>query len=208
LTKEKELRLLEELGPNRGGRGLAPVEEREPNQLNQMQDNYDFVIALLDTGMRYDEMAKLPGSAVDIGTGIIRMYRTKVDLADNFHMTDRLKEVMEKRFHNRGPGVRYVFESANGGPRGYTAQAIKRAMDRAALNDPDVVKDKGGKVTIHTLRHTFAGRLVQAGVSLAKVSKLLGHSSVTTTEIYAHLAPNEVSEEATAVLNGLWANPL
>jgi hypothetical protein len=68
-------------------------------------------------------------------------------------------------------------------------------------------KDKGGKVTIHTLRHTFASRLVQAGVSLPKVSKLLGHSSITTTEIYAHLAPNEVSEEATAVLNGLQASP-
>ncbi|MGH9904325.1 MAG: hypothetical protein ACRD8U_01935 [Pyrinomonadaceae bacterium] len=41
---------------------------------------------------------------------------------------------------------------------------------------------------------------MQAGVSLVKVSKLLGHSSVTTTEIYAHLAPNEVSEEAVMVL--------
>ena len=60
LTKDEELRLLAELDPNRGGRGLAPVDERQPNQLDQMQDNYDFVIALLDTGMRYDEMAKLP----------------------------------------------------------------------------------------------------------------------------------------------------
>jgi site-specific recombinase XerD len=101
-----------------------------------------------------------------------------------------------------------VFESANGGPRQYTAQGIKKAIERAGLNDLDVAKEKGGKVTIHTLRHTFASRLVQAGVSLAKVSKLLGHSSVTTTEIYAHLAPNEVSEEAVEVLNGLQANPV
>jgi integrase len=207
LTKEEELTLLAELDPNRGGRGLAPVEDRQPNQLRQMQDNYEFVIALLDIGMRYDEMARLPWSAVDIGTGIIRMYRTKVDLADNFRMTDRLQEAMEKRWHNRRPGARYIFESANGGPRGYTAQGIKKAIDRAGLNDSDVVKDKGGKVTIHTLRHTFASRLVQAGVSLAKISKLLGHSSVTTTEIYAHLAPNEVSEEATKVLNRLRGHP-
>ena len=130
-------------------------------------------------------MAKLPWSAVDIGIGIVRIYRNKVDRADMFHMTDRLQEVMDKRFHNRRVRARYVFESANGGPRGYTAQGIKKAIDRARLNDPDVVKDKGGKVTVHTLRHTFSSRLLQAGVSLAKVSKLLGHSSVTTTEIYA-----------------------
>jgi integrase len=164
LTKEEELTLLAELDPNRGGRGLAPVKERQPSQLCQMQDNYDFVIALLDTGMRYDEMAKLPWSAVDIGTGIIRMYRTKVDLADNFRMTDRLTEVMERRFSNRRPRARYVFESPNGGPRGYTAHGIKKVIDRAGLNDAHIVKDKGGKVTIHTLRHTFASRLVQAGV--------------------------------------------
>lgn len=206
MTKEEELRLLAELDPNREGRGLAPVQDRQPSQLGQIQDNYDLVVALLDTGMRYDEMAKLPWSAMDIGPGIIRMYRTKVDLADNFHMTDRLAEVMNGRFSNRRAGARYIFESPNGGPRGYTPQGIKKAMDRVGLNDAHVVKDKGGKVTIHTLRHTFASRLVQAGVSLAKVSKLLGHSSVTTTEIYPHLAPNEVSEEATKVLNRLQAN--
>jgi integrase len=168
LTKEEEQTLLAELDPNRGGRGLAPVEIRSPQKFQQMQDNYDFVIALLDTGMRYDEMAKLLWSAVDINTGSIRIYRNKVDLADTFHMTDRLKEVLEKRFHNRRPGARYVFESANGGPRGYTAQGIKKAIDRAGLNDLDVAKEKGGKVTIHSLRHTFASRLVQAGVSLAQ----------------------------------------
>jgi site-specific recombinase XerD len=66
-----------------------------------------------------------------------------------------------------------------------------------------VILEKGGRVTIHTLRHTFATRLVQNGVSLAKVSKLLGHASITTSEIYAHLAPNEASEEAMKVLNSL-----
>ncbi len=52
-------------------------------------------------------------------------------------------------------------------------------------------------VDLAILSHSIClkSRLVQARVSLAKVSMLLGHSSVTTTEIYAHLAPNEVSDE-------------
>ena len=44
-------------------------------------------------------------------------------------------------------------------------------------------------VSLHTMRHTCASRLVQAGVSLYDVRKLLGHSSITVTERYAHLAP-------------------
>ena len=44
-------------------------------------------------------------------------------------------------------------------------------------------------VTPHTLRHTFASRLVIAGVSIYKVSQWLGHSDIKTTMIYAHLAP-------------------
>jgi len=48
------------------------------------------------------------------------------------------------------------------------------------------VKVKG----FHILRHTFASRLVQEGVSIYKVSKYLGHSSVRMTEIYSHLIPS------------------
>ncbi len=50
---------------------------------------------------------------------------------------------------------------------------------------------------MHKLRHTFASHLVQAGVDLYRVSKLLGHSSITMTEIYAHLAPADLQNAIT-----------
>jgi integrase len=57
-----------------------------------------------------------------------------------------------------------------------------------------------GDVTLHTLRHTFASRLVQRGVDLYRVKTLLGHSTISTTERYAHLAPANL-QDAVNVLN-------
>lgn len=47
---------------------------------------------------------------------------------------------------------------------------------------------------IHDLRHTFASALARAGVDIYRISKLLGHSSVKTTEIYAHLIKSDLIE--------------
>ncbi len=56
------------------------------------------------------------------------------------------------------------------------------------------------KINFHSLRHTFASWLVQRGVSIFQVSKLLGHSSVNVTQIYSHLR-NEDLRNAIDLLN-------
>jgi len=48
---------------------------------------------------------------------------------------------------------------------------------------------------LHLLRHTYASHLVMAGVDLASVQRLLGHSSITTTMIYAHLSQEHLRQQ-------------
>ena len=54
-------------------------------------------------------------------------------------------------------------------------------------------------VRIHDLRHTFASTLVNNGVSLYEVQKLLGHAHIRTTERYAHLKQERLQESAAIV---------
>ena len=49
-------------------------------------------------------------------------------------------------------------------------------------------------LTWHCLRHTFASRLVMAGVDLRTVQELMGHKTITTTMRYAHLAPKHLAD--------------
>ena len=57
------------------------------------------------------------------------------------------------------------------------------------------------KLNFHSLRHTFASWLIQRGASIYSVSKLLGHSDVKVTEIYAHLRPEDLIDSVNKLNN-------
>jgi integrase len=72
-----------------------------------------------------------------------------------------------------------------GKPIGSIRKAFNNACRRAGIKT----------LTFNTLRHTFATRLVLAGVDLATVSKLLGHSTIQMTMRYAHPTPEALKSE-------------
>jgi integrase len=167
-------------------------------------DNYDLACILLDTGCRYDEIAKITWSQVNRASGYIDLYRNKTDNESKMLNTQRVKAILDRRWELQGGRFSYVFPALRGRnwlgldkPRGHATAGIQGVLDRMGLNDDPT----NTRVTPHTFRDTFASWLVQAGVSLFKVSKLLGHADVKMTEKYAHLCPDATGREAMDVLD-------
>lgn len=138
----------------------------------------------LHTGLRRDEVVHLTWADIDFKNKALAVqakdgWHPKDYEARHIPLTQRLKEVLSElpRTDNET-----VFTNNSGAP----LNGIVLGRDFRVL-----LRDLGIRhASIHTLRHTFASHLVMSGADLYTVQKLLGHSSIKTTEIYAHLAPD------------------
>jgi integrase/recombinase XerD len=86
-----------------------------------------------------------------------------------------------------GKGTAALFLNARGGPlsRQSAWAVLRQAADKAGLTD---------HISPHTLRHSFATHLLDGGADVRVVQELLGHASVTTTQIYTLVTVDRLRE--------------
>jgi len=124
-----------------------------------------YVDFLLNTGLRRNEALSLQPQDIDFTHGVIYINKTKNKEMRIIPLNRRAKEILQELGGN-------IFGELN---NALVTQKFLKLTNRLEMFD----------FKLHSLRHTFACRLIARGVDIYTVSKLLGHSDLKTTMVYA-----------------------
>jgi len=151
-----------------------------------VDDNFKTLLfTLLYTGIRLDEALHLSWGDIDFQREILKIQEKEDWTPKDYERREIpihpfLKDALLKL--RETSTQEYLFTSPQSGKyyRHNVIKRFKRLLKRVNIKN----------ASIHTFRHTFASYLVMSGVDIVTVKELLGHSSITTTMKYAHLAPD------------------
>lgn len=139
---------------------------------------------LYSSGLRVSEAINLKIQDIDIENNVVRVNygkgaKDRVSILSNKFKEDLLKYLCKKRDNEV-----FLFSKGDNHIVLKTAQRIvENAAKKAKLNK---------RVTPHMLRHSFATHLLEDGVDIRHIQKLLGHSRLETTQIYTHVSNRDI----------------
>ncbi len=135
---------------------------------------------IYSAGLRIGELIELKKTDIDSERMLIHVRGAKGKKDRYTVLSKKVLELLREYYKEYKPIV-YLFEGQKGGKYSAesTSQFFKRALKKSTINK---------SATLHTLRHSFATHLLEEGISIAHIQKLLGHSNISTTLIYTHIA--------------------
>lgn len=158
------------------------LSKEEVNLLFKQIENIKHkAVAMLiySSGLRLGELVDLKIADIDSNRMQICVKQGKGRKDRYTLLSKRMLEILRTYFSQYHPKV-WLFEGAAGGQ--YSRKSVQLIIQDAARKSG--IKKK---ISVHTLRHSFATHLLEAGVDLRYIQSLLGHASSKTTEIYTHI---------------------
>src|SRR3989344_1548525 len=172
---------------------LIKATDDEESKLTRLRDRA-ILETLFSTGLRISELVALKRDNLNLKRGEFAV-RGKGDKMRLVFLSHRAIETINQYLKERQDNSKALFirhdakesvekqlESMSEQMSGLTARSIQRVIKKYAKL-AGIMK----KITPHTLRHSFATDLLTNGADLRSVQELLGHSSISTTQIYTHL---------------------
>jgi integrase len=162
-----------------------------------------FLIISMDNGMRCGEVARMKWEHIKWAEGFIHVPVGKSLAATrDVPLTDRMAEALRHR--KRGE---WVFPTEKQGSKasstGHVTEASVSQSFRATIAAYNAVREKRNLppldegLCLHSARHSFPGRFLNAGGDMAALKKIMGHSSIAVTDRYIH----SVASDAAAIMN-------
>ncbi len=163
------------------------TDEEFENLLEACEDWFrPIVIVAWHSGMRRGNILSLRFNQVDLFRRVILLDHTKNGERLGIPINDTLYELLKGLSKVRSIKSPFVFDGIY---PVQTQRGIKEACKKVGIEN----------FRFHDLRHCFASSLVQRGVDLFRVQKLLGHKDGRMTQRYAHLAPENLREAIKAL---------
>lgn len=151
---------------------------------------HDLCVFLIDTGVRLSEALNARWDDIDFENKTFEVYRLKTKSLSIVPLTNRVIAMLKNRMAEPQP-----FDQMSRAVR-----QLRKSMDTVCNNDPRL-NEQRGKATPHSLRDTYASRLVKRGMSLHQLSKLLGHTTAQMSNKYSHLEHADVVNLAREILD-------
>jgi len=137
------------------------------------------LMTIYSGGLRVSELTNLRIKDIDSNRMQIRVAQAKGKKDRYTLLGNTTLEILRKYVAEYKP-KEWLFESYDG--QQYRSRTIQEIL-RKSVNKVGLKK----KISVHTLRHSFATHLLEAGTDIRYIQSLLGHSSGKTTEIYTHI---------------------
>ena len=137
------------------------------------------IMTIYSGGLRISELINLKVKDIDSDRMQIRISQSK-GKKDRYTLLSKKTLLILRQYFKEYKPKEWLFEGESGGQ--YADSSIYKIF-KTALSNAKINK----KVSIHSLRHSFATHLLENGTDLRYIQNLLGHSSSKTTEIYTHI---------------------